>query len=162
MVQVRAVQVRAVQVRAAKIRSRARVVGLLAAVALTAAGCSGFGGSKDKQQPAPDSNAFPDTYRAQLTGFIRQSLTDRADYRGALIAPPMLKPVGDNPHYVVCVQFNGRGQIKNKVAIFLGGQMTQFIDSTPAQCADAAYQPFKELEGAVPSSREESAPVYRG
>jgi hypothetical protein len=151
-----------VQVRAAKIRFRAGVMGLLAAVALTAVGCSGFGGSKDKQQPAPDANVFPDTYRAQLTGFIRQSLTDRADYHGALIAPPVLKPVGSSPHYVVCIQFNGRSQIKNKVAIFLGGQMTQFIDSTPEQCADAAYQPFKELENATPSNREESAPVYRG
>ena len=51
---------------------------------------------------------------------------------------------------MVCVQFNGRSQIKNKVAIYLAGEITQFIDSTTAeQCGDAAYQPFKELEAAT-------------
>ena len=59
---------------------------------------------------------------------------------------------GDNPHYIVCVQFNGHGQIKNKVAIYLAGEITQFVDATPEQCGDAAYQPFKELEAEAPSS----------
>jgi hypothetical protein len=36
--------------------------------------------------------------------------------------------------------------------VFLSGQMTQFIDATPEQCADAAYQPFKELDAAVPAA----------
>jgi hypothetical protein len=30
--------------------------------------------------------------------------------------------------------------------------MTQFIDATPEQCANAAYQPFKELDAAVPAA----------
>jgi hypothetical protein len=77
-------------------------------------------------------------------------VTDRSDFRGALISQPVLKPIGDNQHYVVCLQFNGRSQIKSKVAIYLGGQMNEFIDSEPAQCSDAAYQPFKELEAALP------------
>jgi len=120
---------------------------------MTAAGCGGFGGPKTQPQAAPpaDPNAYPANYRTQLVAFIRQSLTDRADYRGALISQPVLKPFGDHPHYIVCLQFNGRSQIKNKVALFLAGQLTQFIDSTPEQCADAAYQPFKELETALPS-----------
>ena len=67
------------------------------------------------------------------------------------IAEPALKPVGPSQHYVVCVQFNPRGQIKTtKAAVYLSGQMTQFIDATPEQCADAVYQPFKELEAATP------------
>jgi hypothetical protein len=49
------------------------------------------------------------------------------------------------------VQFNPQSAIKPKAAVFLTGQMTQFIDATPEQCADAAYQPFKELESAGPS-----------
>jgi hypothetical protein len=28
--------------------------------------------------------------------------------------------------------------------------ISQFIDATPEQCGDAAYQPFKELDTAVP------------
>lgn len=122
----------------------------LAAVAVTAAGCSGFGAKKQDNEPVSDPNAFPATYRTQLTAFLRQSLTDRADFRGALISPPTLKPIADSQRYMVCVQFNGHSKLKNKVAIYFGGQMAQFIDSTPAQCGDAAYQPFNELEAAVP------------
>jgi hypothetical protein len=36
------------------------------------------------------------------------------------------------------------------MAIFLGGEITQFVDSTPEQCGDAVYQPFTELEQTVP------------
>ena len=36
------------------------------------------------------------------------------------------------------------------MAIFLGGDITQFVDSTPLQCGDAVYQPFTELEQAIP------------
>jgi len=69
-----------------------------------------------------------------------------------MISEPVLKPVGDSQHYIVCVQFNPRSQIKTKAAVFLSGQMTQFIDATPAQCADATYQPFKELDAAIPAA----------
>jgi hypothetical protein len=73
-------------------------------------------------------------YRSTLVTFLRQSLT-----------------VGPSQLYVVCVQFNPRGQIKTtKAAVYLSRQMTQFIDATPEQCADAVYQPFKELEAATP------------
>lgn len=121
---------------------------------MTAAGCSGFGGPKTQQAavPPPDPNAFPANYRIQIARFLATQLTDRADFRGALISPPVLKPVGDSQHYVVCLQFNGHTQIRNKVAIYLAGEITQFIDSKPEQCADAAYQPFKELESVTPST----------
>jgi hypothetical protein len=36
--------------------------------------------------------------------------------------------------------------------VYLSGQMTQFIDAAPEQCANAAYQPFKELDAAVPAA----------
>jgi len=122
------------------------VMFLLIAGAL--AGCSGFGRN---QPPALDPNVFPANYRSTLVTFLRQSLTDRSDFRGVTIAEPALKPVGPSQHYVVCIQFNTRGQIKTtKAAVYLSGQMTQFIDATPEQCADAVYQPFKELEAATP------------
>jgi hypothetical protein len=120
--------------------------------AITLAGCSGFGGSKKDQTPAVDANIYPANYRAQVATLLATQLADRADFHGALIAPPVLKPVGDNPHYIVCVQFNGRGLIRNKVAIYLAGEITQLITATPEQCSDAAFQPFKELEAETPSS----------
>ena len=125
--------------------SRAGMILVMAAAAL--AGCS-----KDKQAAAIDSNALPTNYRSTLLAFLRQSLTNRADFRGAMISEPALKPVGPSQHYVVCLQFNPRSQIKTKAAVFLSGQMTQFIDATPEQCADAVYQPFKELDAAIPAA----------
>jgi hypothetical protein len=127
---------------------------LLRAAALPAvlavAGCSGF--SKKQEPQAVDPNTFPANYRKEITAFLRQSLTNRADFRGALISEPAIKPVEDSQHYVVCIQFNPRSQIKTKATVYLGGQMTQFVDATPAECADAVYQPFKELDAAIPAT----------
>jgi len=120
-----------------------------ALAASTVAGCSS---TKKQAGPAPEPNVFPADYRVQIARFLATELTDRADFRGALISAPALKPVGASQHYVVCLQFNGHSQIKNKVAIYLAGDITQFIDAKPEQCADAAYQPYKELEYAMPST----------
>jgi hypothetical protein len=124
---------------------RAGIVLVMAAVAL--GGCSAR-----KEQQAVDPNALPTNYRGTLVAFLRQSLTNRADFRGAMISEPALKPVGPSQHYIVCIQFNPRSQIKTKAAVFLSGQMTQFIDASPEQCADAVFSPFKELDAAIPSA----------
>ena len=124
------------------------LLGALLPAVLSAAGCS----KKDDPQVAADSNAFPANYRKDIAKFLTQSLTNRADFRGAMISEPAMKPVEDSQHYVVCVQFNPNSPIKTKAVVFLGGRMTQFVDSTPAQCADAAYQPFKELDAATPAT----------
>jgi len=124
---------------------RAGMVLVMAAVAL--GGCSAR-----KEQRAVDPNALPTNYRGTLVAFLRQSLTNRADFRGAMISEPALKPVGPSQHYIVCIQFNPRSQIKTKAAVFLSGQMTQFIDASPEQCADAVFSPFKELDAAIPSA----------
>jgi hypothetical protein len=130
--------------------SRPGIVLLLAVLAL--AGCSGgsmFGGPKrDQPLQAVDPNAYPANYRKQIATMLATLLTDRADFHGALIAEPALKPVAESstPHYVVCVQLNAHSRERTKAAIFLGGDPTQFIDATPEQCAGVAYQSFTELE----------------
>ncbi len=97
-----------------------------------------------KSNPVPvDPNALPPNYRQQIAAYLGTQLLDRAEYRGAFISAPVLKPVGRSQHIVVCVQLNGHSERKDKVAIYLSGVMTQFVDSTPEQCADAAYQPFR-------------------
>jgi hypothetical protein len=121
----------------------------VALIAAALAGCSGFGGPKKDAAPI-DPNAYPATYRSQIASFLRQSLTNRADFRGALIAVPMLMPIGDSQRYMVCVQFHGSGQVKNKVAVYFGGMIAQFVDSTPEQCGAVAYTPFTELAAALP------------
>ena len=94
-----------------------------------------------KNAVTTDPNAYPATYRSQIATFLRQSLTNRADFRGALISQPVLMPIGDNQRYAVCVQFHGNGQIKNKVAIYFAGMIAQFINSTPEQSARQATVP---------------------
>jgi hypothetical protein len=114
-------------------------------------GCSGKRASGPVQEADP--NAVPSDYRHQVATYLRLELPDREDFRGAMIAAPALKPVGASQHIVVCVQLNGRNQRKDKVAVYLGGVLTQFVDSTPEQCAGAAYQPFTELQEAMPNDR---------
>ena len=111
-----------------------------------------LGGCTRKEQQVVDPNALPTNYRSTLVAFLRQSLTNRADFRGAMISEPVLKPIGESQHYIVCIQFNPRSQIKTKAAVFLSGQMTQFIDASPEQCANVVYSPFKELDAAIPSA----------
>ena len=123
---------------------RTGMVLVMAAVAL--------GGCTRKEQQVVDPNALPTNYRSTLVAFLRQSLTNRADFRGAMISEPVLKPIGESQHYIVCIQFNPRSQIKTKAAVFLSGQMTQFIDASPEQCANVVYSPFKELDAAIPSA----------
>lgn len=118
-----------------------------AAVLLAAAvaGCSA-----KKQDASADPNTFPANYRIQISQFLVQSLTNRADFRNAQISAPVLKPVGDSQRYTVCVRLSGNGLAKDKVAIYYGGMMAQFVDSTPDLCGDAVYTPFRELSGALP------------
>ncbi len=119
--------------------------GAMLAALLLLGGCS----SKKPDETAVDPNTFPANYRAEILEFLRQSLTTRADFRGAQISPPILRPIGASQRYTVCVQFSGQSKLKTKVAIYLQGHMTQFIDATD-QCTGAPYEPFKELEGALP------------
>jgi hypothetical protein len=131
---------------------RTGVVCLLAALAL--GGCGGsslFGGPKRQAAPPADPNAFPANYRNQVATMLTTVLTNRADFHGALIAPPELKPVAESstPHYVVCLQLNARNP-RTKVVIYLEGIPTQFIDATPEQCTGVAYQSFTELELETP------------
>jgi hypothetical protein len=125
-----------------------------ALLAACLAGCGGLGSKPQAQPPAPTDaqlNVFPQNYRKQIAVYLSQQLLDRADFRGARISQPVLKQVGgSSPRYVVCLQFSGRSEIKNKMALYLAGDITQFIDSTPETCGDAAYQPFTELEQVLP------------
>jgi len=110
---------------------------------LVIAGCS--------PKPAIDPNVMPTDYRNQIATYLGTVLTDRADFRVSLIGAPVLKPVGASEHYIVCVMLNGHNQHKEKVVIYLGPNINQFVDAAPGQCTDAAYQPFKELAALSPS-----------
>jgi hypothetical protein len=113
---------------------------------LVIAGCS----KTPKPETATDPTVLPTDYRNQIATYLSQLLPDRADFRSSLIGAPTLEQVGAGQHYIVCVMLNGRNQHKEKVVIYLGANINQFIDATPGQCANAAYQPFKELAALLP------------
>jgi hypothetical protein len=138
-----------VQLRPVKLNLyRGLAAALLPFLAIVVAGCEI--NTKIPAAPAVDPNLYPQNYRKQIAIYLSQQLLDRADFRGTRISQPVLKPVGDTQHYIVCVQFSGHSEMKSKVAIYLAGQITQFVDSTPEQCGDAAYAPFTELEQTLP------------
>jgi hypothetical protein len=122
---------------------------LTALLAPFLAGCS-FN-TQHPVTPQVDPNLYPQNYRKLLAVYLSQELNDRADFFGAHVSQAVLKPVGGTePRYVVCIQFNGHSEIKNKMVIYLAGQITQFVDAAPEQCSDAVYQPFTELEQVAP------------
>src|ERR1700688_3064384 len=104
---------------------------------LVIAGCS----KTPTPQTATDPNVLPTDYRNQIATHLAQLLPDRADFRSSLIGAPVLEQVGAGQHYIVCVMLNGQNQHKEKVVIFLGTMINQFVDAAPGQCANAAYQP---------------------
>jgi hypothetical protein len=126
--------------------------GVLAAAGLLAAcsgGLSSLGSFGSKPAPATVVNPdpYPANYRQQVASVLIMNLTDRADFRGAQIAAPALKPVanGQSPHYVVCVLLTGGNVRRAKAVVYLEGRPNAFVDATPEQCGDAAYQPYTEL-----------------
>jgi hypothetical protein len=124
-------------------------VGLLTAV-LVLSGCSLFG---DKSiAPPVEPNILPTNYRANLLDFLQNHLTDPIGVRDAHISEPKVQPIGTESRYVVCLRYNakdGYGQyvgIRDSIAIYFAGKLTQFVPATAEQCANAAYQRFPELE----------------
>jgi len=129
---------------------RLPIAGIAAALALLMlAGCTA-NKADDPTIPKGDPNLVPPDYRAKLAMYLNTVLLTREDFKGALISQPMLKPVGSSQRMVVCLLFPSRNPPKDKVVIWFAGTITQFIDAKPEQCADAAYQPFPELEAEMP------------
>jgi hypothetical protein len=122
--------------------ARTGIALLLASLAIV--GCS------NTPKPAADATVMPTDYRNQIATYLGLVVTDRADFHNSMIGAPVLKPVGSSDHYIVCVMLNGHNQHKEKVVIYLGTMVNQFVDATPGQCADTAYQPFKELAVLLP------------
>ena len=83
-------------------------------------------------------------------------LVDPTKIRDASISEPTLKPVGASTHYVSCVRYNPRdssGKYEGnteRMALFLGGRLNQFLPATPEACRGAVYQRFPEAEALVP------------
>jgi hypothetical protein len=99
-----------------------------------------------------DPNVPPANYRSDILAFLRTYLNDPTRIRSAYISEPALRPTANGTRYGVCLRFNARksgGEYegnKERIVFFLGGRLDAMIEVKKEQCADAAYQPFPELE----------------
>ncbi len=134
---------------------------VLALIAGLLAGCSGDSKVLDYITPGkvPDApvlepGLFPANYKTAILDYMRATLTTRV--RDAFIAQPALKQMDKVPQYVTCVRYSPL-DVKNqptgtetKLAIFLGGQLMQYLPGDPQVCTGLTYQRFPELDSLGP------------
>ncbi len=130
--------------RAGRIGMRLRRIGPAMAVALVC--CT------VPAPPKPDDNVFPTKYKELVVTFVTNDFQDPTNIRGAFISEPMLASVGGAQRWTSCVRFDPRTSgrrysgSEDRLAVFLGGSLNQLVPATPAQCGNASYKPFPELE----------------
>jgi hypothetical protein len=119
-----------------------------AACTLVLAACAG-----SSPKPKIDPNVFPTNYKTEILKIMPDIVADPSNMRDTGISDPTLRTVGeDGSRYEVCVRFNPRKSkteyagMQERLAIFYGGNLAQFVKATPEQCGKAVYQPFPELE----------------
>jgi hypothetical protein len=123
-------------------------------LALAGAGCSGIGGAA--KPPPTEPNVLPANFKQDVADFMRLYLDNPVKIRDAYISEPALKPVGGSTHYVSCVRYNPRDSAgryegnTERVALFLGGRLNQFLPANPDLCRGVVYQRFPEAEVLVP------------
>jgi len=132
------------------------IVPLLLAGVLAACSTETFQFGKGPVDPPVEPRKFPADYKPEVADFMRRSLDNPTKVRDAYIAKPVLKPIGKTEQYVTCVRYNPRN-IENKyegpkqqVAIFLSGQLNQFLPDDPQMCAGLTYERYPEIENMVP------------
>ncbi len=126
---------------------RAKSLGLLCVFAVALAGCSSSG-----KAPEEDPNVFPASYKDEISNTLTNLLDDPTNIRGAFISDPVLRTIGKDQRYTVCVRFDSRDAnkqyigTKDRIAFFYGGHLNQLVEASKEQCGAAAYKPFPELE----------------
>jgi len=136
-----------------------RRFGMIAAIAFTLGACS-------HQHPPSDAaaygseeqiNTYPANYKTDITAAMRAYLNDPSGIRDASVSEPVLKPSSSSmpERYVACLRFNAKKSAtvyagtKEVAAVFVAGRFDQFVDAPKEEqglCANAAYNPFPELE----------------
>jgi len=109
---------------------------------LALAGCSSFGGGQPDKPIDP--NVFPADYKTGLISFLQNNPFGLVGARDASLSAPELKAFGNDSRYVACLQVAGTDWRKDKMIVYFGGAINQFVDAGE-QCKGAAYQPYPEL-----------------
>ena len=124
------------------LRTQARRTAAIGMMALALAGCSSFGGGQPDKPIDP--NVFPADYKTGLISFLQNNPFGLVGARDASLSAPELKAFGNDSRYVACLQVAGTDWRKDKMIVYFGGAINQFVDAGE-QCKGAAYQPYPEL-----------------
>ena len=74
----------------------------------------------------------------------------------AELAAPALKLFGTESRYVACLNAAGTDWRKQKMFVFYGGEINQYVDATEEGCKGAAYAPFPELPAMLAQIRSKT------
>ena len=127
---------------------RAANLVLLSVFAAALAACS------QSAPPKVDPNIVPTRYKDEIIDALRTifNKNETKSITNAMISDPVLRPIGSEQHYVVCVRYTAHGTVYNltanaeRIAYFYGGHLNQLVEATKEQCGSAAYKPFPELD----------------
>jgi len=127
---------------------RARVEGLVVAVALALSACTGghLRGEGGSGGPRPEN------YKSDILAMLHVYFRDATQIRDAAASEPKLHLVGQRNRYVVCLRLNAKKSdgeyagVKQYLAVFSGGRLDEMVEAKPEDCAGAEYRPFPEAE----------------
>jgi hypothetical protein len=101
--------------------------------------------------PDIDPLTAPVDYRKQIIEMMPKLVDDPSGMRDTAVTELSLQPVGGATLYTACVRFNPKKSrteymgVQERLAVFHGGYLAQFVSVSGGQCAKAAWQPFPEL-----------------
>jgi hypothetical protein len=115
---------------------------LSAALVLALGGCSSF-------TPPPangvDPNLQPSNYRAAVMTFLQTNAYGMVGVTSAELSAPALRQFGSESRYVVCLNAAGPDWRKEKMFVFYGGEINQFVEASEEGCKGVPFTPFPEL-----------------
>lgn len=117
-------------------------------VVLALGACSSFEG----KEAAVDPNLFPSGYQQEILVTFTKSVADPTNIRSAAISDPVLRPVGHEQRYAVCMRADTRELnnqytgVQEQIAWFWGGHLNQLVKAKPGECDGMIYKPWPELE----------------
>ncbi len=77
--------------------------------------------------------------------FVQTNASGMVGATSAELSAPALRPFGSESRYVACLNAAGPDWRKQKMFVFYGGEINQFIDASEEACKGAPFAPFPEL-----------------
>ena len=127
---------------------RKLALGTLTIAAIALGACAAMEG----KGPGPDPNIYPKEWQNEVINTLTGNLDDPNGIRQASVTEPVLKPIGTEQRYAVCMRFDARDinrqytGLQERIAYFYAGHLNQLVKADAGQCAGAPYKPWPELE----------------